>query len=388
VGDRDRRPRLGALDDDRALVRVSARAALVLAASALAYWVTTSLAVATGGTFFFAAFPIILGAALAGGTAAGLGTVALLGAAFTWTFFHPATSRAAQDIQLIRVVGFSFASGLVAAVAGALRGAYRRTARMHRDAEATAAELRRLQELRDDLVRALTHDVRTPLSTIVNHAELLRRGPEASAPDVARRAEAIRTSAERIASMVSRLLETFQLESGQISLHRERVDLAALGRELTLRLEGSLPVERVRWSVSPAAPAVEADPERLERILVNLLSNALKYSPADAPVTVATEPAGDGVAITVSDGGPGIPSGEAAQVFRRFYRGAQARTADAQGLGLGLHIARLLVEAHGGRISLESSGAGTTFRVVLPAPAQPAAARAEDAPVAPVAAPD
>ena len=365
---RDRRPRLGPLDDERLLVRLSARAALAIAASALAYWATTTLAASTGGTYFFAAFPVILGVALAAGTAAGVGTVALLTAAFAWTFVHGATVGPAQRIQLIRIVGFAVASGLVAAVAGALRGAYRRTAQMHRDAEATAAELRRLQVLRDDLVRALTHDVRTPLSIIVNHAEVLRRSPEAGAAEVARRTEAIGTSAGRIVSMVGGLVETFQLEAGQIALRRERVDVAALGRELTLRLEGTLPVERLSWSVSPDAPAVDADPERLERILVNLLSNALKYSPADAPVVVATEPEGEVVAITVTDRGPGIPADEAPQVFRRFFRGARGRAADGQGLGLGLHIARLLTEAHGGRLTVETSGAGTTFRVVLPAP--------------------
>jgi signal transduction histidine kinase len=379
MGVRDRRPRLGALDDERLLVRVSARAGLAIGASSLAYWFTTSIAAASGGgTYFFAAFPVILGVALLGGTAAGLGTVAALTAAFAWTFFLSASGRA-EHLQAIRIAGFAISSGLVAAVAGALRGAYRRTARLHRDAEATAMELRRLQDARDDLLRALTHDVRTPLSIIVNQAEVLRRAPEASGAEVARRAETIRTSAGRIAAMVGDLVETFQLEAGQIALRRRRVDLAAFGGELMVRLEGTLPVERVRWAIAPEAPAVEADPDRLERILVNLVSNALKYSPPDAPVIVATEPAGDGdVAITVADRGPGIPAGEAAQVFQRFYRGARARAADGLGLGLGLYITRLLVEAHGGRVTLDSSVAGTTFRVVLAAPQPPPAAAAPE----------
>jgi signal transduction histidine kinase len=354
-------------DDERLHVRVAARGACAVVGAAAAFWITRWIAGPTGGAYFFAAFPFVMGVALAAGAAASLASVALFAALVSRESFFPLHAlEIAQRHDLVRLVGFTVSATLVAIVSGALRAAYRRNARLRREAEEAAKELRRLQEARDDFIRALSHDVRTPLSTIATHAELLRRGAAAGDPEVVRRAVAIGTSASRIAAMVGDLVETFQLESGQIVLRRRAVDLAAFLGELTRRLEGTIPVERLQVAVSPRAPEVDADPDRLERILVNLVTNALKYSPAGTPVVVAAEPEGADVAIAVADRGPGIPPDEARQLFDRFFRGRGARA--AEGLGLGLYITRLLVEAHGGRVSVDTSSRGTTFRVVLPAP--------------------
>jgi signal transduction histidine kinase len=146
------------------------------------------------------------------------------------------------------------------------------------------------------------------------------------------------------------------------------VPLAPFAAELRDRLRGTLAVERLRLEVPEALPPVSADPTRLERILINLVSNALKYAPGDTEVVLAGAPVEGQVRISVADHGPGIPPAEADRVFERFYRSASATR--KEGLGLGLYITRLMVEAHGGRIELESApGRGATFHVLLPAAA-------------------
>lgn len=357
-------------DHETFWIRVAARGACAVSGGALAFWIPSWLVAVTGATYLSSSFPIVLAVGLAAGTAAGLSAVALLTFGYAYVFMFPdGVLDAADRAQALRLAGYAISSGLVAIAAGALRAAYRRSARLRREAETAAEGLRRLQQARDDLLRALSHDVRTPLSTIVNNAEILRRGPDAGT-EVVRRADTIGTSARRIVAMVADLVEAFRFESGQIALRRRTVDLGVFLGELTRRLEGTLPVERVRLAISPAARAVDADPDRLERIVVNLLSNALKYSAPDAPVVVGTEASGAEVVITVADRGPGIRAEEVPHIFERFYRGSGAGS--TEGLGLGLYITRLLAEAHGGRVAVETSPSGSTFRVVLPPPAHTA----------------
>jgi signal transduction histidine kinase len=138
------------------------------------------------------------------------------------------------------------------------------------------------------------------------------------------------------------------------------------------RLHGSLEVDRVDLALAARPPhMVKADPGRLERVIVNLVSNALKYSPAESRVRLDAEARDGWVIISVADRGLGIAPEDMAHLFERYYRGRAAR--EQAGLGLGLHSTRLLVEAHGGRIHVENlPGGGATFRVELPA-APPAA---------------
>jgi len=361
-------------DDARAPVRLAARAAWAVGCAAFALWITQAFSGALGGAYFFAVFPFIMIASLGAGTGAGLFAVALITVAFSRFFMYPTGSLARSDV--VRLVGFAMSASLVAILGGALRAAYRRARRLRQDAETSTTAIHELQEAREDLFRALSHDMRTPLSTIQNQAELLLRAQDAPPADLARRAQSIRTSARRIAVMLDDLVEAFQLESGQLVLRRTHVDLAPFLGELKARLEGTLPVERLRVAVPPGANAVEADPDCLERIVVNLISNAFKYSPPDAPVVVASERANGSVVLSVTDRGPGIDPNEARHIFERFYRGLSARQADALGLGLGLYITRRLVEAHGGRIWVDSSDEGSTFHVALPAAAATASSAA------------
>ncbi len=234
--------------------------------------------------------------------------------------------------------------------------------------------LHELEDARDDLVRMISHDLRTPLNAVYTQAHLIRRGPGDPAR-VEERARSIARSCERMSAMIQDLVEATLLEAGQLRLARVPVNLAALLPELVERLRGGVDVERVRVVVAPELPHIYADPHRLERIVTNLLTNALKYSPAPAEVTLDVAPADGGVALTVSDRGVGIAPEDLRHVFDRFFRARGARR--PEGLGLGLYITRLLVEAHGGRIEVTSQlGQGSTFRILLPAALQPSPAPA------------
>jgi len=233
---------------------------------------------------------------------------------------------------------------------------------------ADETSVHRLQEERDDLLRAITHDLRTPLNAIYMqaHAVELQLGGAERATD---RGRAMVKSCERMSQMLQDLSDSATLEAGRLQLLPQPVDLAEVARELLVRLRGGLDVDRLRLQTAPAVPQVLVDPTQLERILVNLLSNALKYSPPETTVEVQVAPAADGgVELTVADHGVGITPEDQVHLFERWFRARGTRR--PEGLGLGLYITRLLVEAQGGRIEVESSpGQGSTFHVFLPASA-------------------
>jgi signal transduction histidine kinase len=228
----------------------------------------------------------------------------------------------------------------------------------------TLSSIRRHLREREDLLHVVSHDLRAPLAAVVGQAQILRR----RAPDddwVSARADAILRAASRMDAMVEDLLDSARFESGRLRLTLERVNLEEFLDELFARLGAFLEVERVSVAV-PRSEGITlvVDPRRLERVLVNLLSNALKFCP-EGSVRLAAERRDGWVTISVSDEGPGIEPADARSLFTRYH---QARRSPARdGIGLGLYGARLLVEAHGGRISVESTpGAGSTFRVELP----------------------
>ncbi len=224
--------------------------------------------------------------------------------------------------------------------------------------------LRALQEQREDLSRMILHDLRAPLAVILGHAQLVDR--RAEEPDAVRgSARAITRSARRMSSLLGELVESALLESGKLTLERVRVDVTTLARELCAALSASLG-RRVRVEGGERALAVLADPGRFERILVNLVSNAVKYSPEGTEVIVRLGRDGPSVVVEVEDHGPGIAPDDLPHVFERYFRAS--RSARLEGMGLGLYTARMLAEAHGGTITVSAtSGRGSVFRVRLPA---------------------
>jgi len=233
------------------------------------------------------------------------------------------------------------------------------------EADRQRARAGEVQRLKDDYVTMVSHDLRTPLSGILAQAELLRRRAERSgSASCADAAEAIIRGGQRMNSMISDLVESARLESGRVSLDIESLSAATLVSDV-LDMLPAAERERVEQDLPCELPLVRADRQRIGRVVTNLVTNALKYSSSDAPVTVRLSGGDDRVTVSIEDRGIGIDAEALPRVFERFYRACGVTGPD--GLGLGLYISRLLVEAHGGRIAAESvKGEGSTFRFTLP----------------------
>jgi signal transduction histidine kinase len=221
--------------------------------------------------------------------------------------------------------------------------------------------------LKDDFLSAAAHDLRTPLTTLLLHAELLQRRAEQepSAPLEMHRVASMVNEAHRLQELVTSFLDASRAERGQMLAHRETVDLAALVEEACARVAGNGHPCRADAS----GPILGSyDPDRLRQLIDNLVENALKYSPVESEVLVRAWREGDAAHISVTDQGIGIPPADLPSLFDRFHRGSNVDDRRFQGLGLGLYICRAIVEEHGGHISADSElGRGSTFHVVLPA---------------------
>jgi K+-sensing histidine kinase KdpD len=231
--------------------------------------------------------------------------------------------------------------------------------------EALEAEaLRRSDAMKTALLRAVSHDLRSPLMAILTSAGALAHGELSLALEDRRElAETILGEAERLDRIVSNLLDLSRLQAGAAPPEPgdwpvDDLVLQALdGVEAGSRVEVVLPEDD--------APLVHADLHQVERVIANLVENALRYSPADEPVRVQVRATGSEVLVRVVDHGPGITPGEAERIFEPFQRGSLTRP--ARGAGLGLAIARGFAEANGGRVWVEShAGQGATFVLALP----------------------
>lgn len=236
--------------------------------------------------------------------------------------------------------------------------------------------------LKDDFLSAAAHDLRTPLTTLLLHAELLQRRAreDPAAPLEMHRVSSIVNEAQRLQVLVTSFLDASRAERGQLVDHRETVDLGPLVGDVCSRVAGNGHPCRAEAS----GPILGSyDPDRIRQLIDNLVENAVKYSPEGSEVLVRAWRDEETAHISVTDHGIGIPPADLPNLFNRFHRGSNVDDRRFQGLGLGLFICRAIVEDHNGEISAESEvGKGSTFHVVLPA--LPAVARGvEDrAPVA------
>jgi two-component system phosphate regulon sensor histidine kinase PhoR len=235
-------------------------------------------------------------------------------------------------------------------------------------------ELRRLQQIRTEFIDNLGHELRTPLSTVTLLAETLAREAEASdvPPRMRERIARIEVETGHLAQMVNEMLDLARIEGGSQLRLDDDVDLAAIALTSTERLR--LFAERsgvtLVTDAEPDLPRIRGDEARLGQVLVNLVHNAVKFSPEGGEVRVAVGRHGDGIAISVVDHGIGIKRADRDRIFERFYKADRARVRGG-GTGLGLAIARHVVEGHGGRIAVTSEeGLGSTFTVTLPLAAQ------------------
>jgi two-component system phosphate regulon sensor histidine kinase PhoR len=238
------------------------------------------------------------------------------------------------------------------------------------------SELRRLQRIRTEFIDNLSHELRTPLSTISLLAETATREAQSATPRLRDRISKIEIETGHLTQMVSELLDLSRIEGGVAPVLLDDVDMARVARTSAERLR--LFAERqglgLLLDLPERVPAVRGDEDRLGQVLLNLLHNAVKFSPNGGEVTVGVRESDGEVLTWVRDRGIGIPATDQGRIFERFYKVDRARARGGGGTGLGLSIARHIVESHGGRIWVESEqGKGSTFTFALPlAPAEPA----------------
>ena len=236
------------------------------------------------------------------------------------------------------------------------------------DRDVTA--LRQLEQVKEAYLALISHDLRTPLTVVQGQAQLLHRYLVRSGdgdPRLLQGLAVILAQAQRMNAMLVDLLESSRLESSAPRLHQQPTDLAHLVAEMTGRLNAAGDLARVRVVATSPPTVVSADPRQIERVLANVISNALKYSPPDSPVVVSIGPSAGEAIVAVADQGAGISPESLPLIFDRFTRVHSDSSAPVEGVGLGLYIARLIIEAHGGRFWAESEvGQGSTFHFALP----------------------
>jgi signal transduction histidine kinase len=232
------------------------------------------------------------------------------------------------------------------------------------------AQLRATERMRTDFVSNVSHELRTPLTAIKGLVETLRDGAVDDREVRDRFLATMEDETDRLIRLVNDLLVLSKADSQALKLKREPLDVRDLVERSVHKLAPQLEEKGivVEVGVSDGPQLVLADADRIEQVLVNLLDNAIKYSPEGGRITVAIDEGGaEMVSVAVRDEGVGIPAGDLPRVFERFYRVDRARARDGGGSGLGLSIAKAIVEAHGGDITLRSEeGQGTTVRFTLP----------------------
>ena len=221
----------------------------------------------------------------------------------------------------------------------------------------------RAEVLQRETLAMITHDLRTPLTSILGYAELLPY-PQA---DVATVAERIVGQARHLARLIRDLSDYSRLATGQLQLDRQSVDLVALVEGAIEHVQARTTHHQLRLTAPPGPLEGFWDRDRVQQVIENLLANAVKYTPEGGPIAVQVSDLGSEVQVSVSDPGAGIAADALPHLFDRFYR-AEATAERTEGQGLGLAIAQGLVEAHGGRLEAESAGLGqgSTFRFTLP----------------------
>jgi two-component system sensor histidine kinase KdpD len=229
------------------------------------------------------------------------------------------------------------------------------------------------ERLRNSLLAALSHDLRTPLTVLVGLAESLTLARPPLSPALSETAEAIQDEARRMATLVSNLLDMARIESGEARLDLQWQPLEEVVGAALDSARRMLKRHQVEVRLPADLPLVRIDAVLIERVLVNLLENASKYTPADTHVTLAAEVAGEHLRVSVSDDGPGLPEGREEALFQKFARGDPESA--TPGVGLGLAICRAIIESHHGRIvAINRPSGGVTFSFMLPLGNPPVAA--------------
>jgi two-component system sensor histidine kinase KdpD len=220
--------------------------------------------------------------------------------------------------------------------------------------------------LRNSLLSSISHDLRTPLATIVGSASTLAEDTGSLKPEDRKElSRAIYDEARRMSNLVSNILDMARLDAGMIRLHREWYPVEEIIGTVLTRFGKQTAGREVKVALPPGIPLIYCDAVMIEQVLANLLENALRYTPAGSPLEIAAETSADSVEISLADRGPGIPEGLENRLFEKFYR-VREETAQS-GVGLGLPICRAIVTVHGGSIRVRNRpDGGAIFTFVLP----------------------
>ena len=233
----------------------------------------------------------------------------------------------------------------------------------------------RLERLKDEFVLTASHELRSPLTSVLGFAEILQMQSDEMTKPQAETVEIILDNTRHLVRLLNDLLDLARSDAGQLRINPEPTDIGPLvdsaARSMLAATDAKF--QTLRWHVAPDLPLVRAEPDRVRQILANLLTNASEYCPDRAKIEVLVQPEpGGGVEVIVSDDGPGIPPEQQEQIFERFTRGDAGLTQRVGGTGLGLAISKSLIDLHDGTIRAEETpGGGATFRFVLPGVGSP-----------------
>jgi two-component system sensor histidine kinase KdpD len=285
---------------------------------------------------------------------------------FDFFFVAPVLSFAIQDTQYLLTFAVMLA---VALVVSTLAVGARRHAQAQVQVEA--------EQLRNTLLSAISHDLRTPLASIKGAASLLLQSPGLDPSVRLDLLSSIHEEADYINRMVTNLLDLTRLESKGVTLRKEPVALDEIVGTVTDLLEKGLRDHPLQIHLPPDLPLIPADAVLIQQLFFNLVDNAVEHTPAGAAIDLSARVEGRGVVVEVADRGPGIPAGEERKIFDKFHQARPERK--RSGMGLGLALCEAIVRLHGGRIWAENRpGGGAVFRFTLPlegtvSPAVPAA---------------
>jgi signal transduction histidine kinase len=218
---------------------------------------------------------------------------------------------------------------------------------------------RELEHARKELISSVSHDLRTPLASIRAMVESINDGVVSDQKTVRRYLHTIETEVESLSQLINNLFELSQMDAGTLELHLESSSLADLISDtlesMSAQAKAGGKQLNLKGSVDGEVPPVVMDARRVQRVLYNLVQNALRHTPPDGAIYILARDVGTEVQVEVSDTGEGIPDEELSRIFDRFYRSERSRSRDTGGAGLGLSIAKGIVEAHGGQLWVESA---------------------------------
>jgi signal transduction histidine kinase len=228
--------------------------------------------------------------------------------------------------------------------------------------------LQELDRKKDEFLSVASHELRTPLTTIKGYTQLLAQSINELAPvDRSTYITAVLGEVERMMGLISELLDVSRIETNRLQLQIRSIPWKDFLQRQVAAFRVQNPKRDLSLSLPPEDVAVSVDPDRMRQVVDNLLSNALKYSAEGTPIEVLVEIEDRQLSTTIIDHGIGIPKDELPQLFERFHRARNVSSRYYGGLGLGLYIARAIVEAHGGKIIVNSvEGEGSTFALKLP----------------------